>query len=57
VRKGLRALTITKGKEYLNISFPIFGHTIKDYGYSYDKEKEYRKAYKHDRCLKMLCEN
>lgn len=55
VRKGLKALTFTKAEEHLDINLPLFGHTIKDFGYG--KEKEYRKSYKHDRSLKMLCEN
>jgi hypothetical protein len=56
VRKGLKALTFTKGEDdHLDISFPLFGHTIKDYGYG--KAKVYGRSYKHDRNLKMLCEN
>jgi len=55
VRKGLKALTFTKEGENLDISFPLFGHTIKEYGY--DTEKKHRKAYAHDGSLKMLCEN
>lgn len=56
VRKGLKALTFTKTEDDdLVISFPLFGHTIKEYGY--DTEKAHRKAYAHDPSLKMLCEN